>query len=274
MKTVYFSATLFRIVCIKHQFADAFQLQNKRRLSRAASSLHKPVSSSVSSSPDGGGRKPVGALHHFPALVLNGDYTPLSYTPLSIWSWQDAIKAVFMGRVSVVAAYDDAVVRSPNCEMQVPSVIVLKSYVRHGEKPAFTRKNVFIRDEFTCQYCGERAGKSKQLTYDHVHPKSKGGGTSWTNVVACCGPCNSRKGDLGLKEAQKILKMRIRRLPKEPSYYELRSKARDCFLAPIDAEPPSHKQDGSSRASALGAAAGTQGRQGRCLHPTWEDFLG
>ena len=131
-----------------------------------------------------------------PALVLNADFRPLSYYPLSLWSWQDAIKAVFLDRVNIVSNYD-RYVRSPTFEMQLPSVVSLKTYIKPSRHPAFTRFNVFLRDAFTCQYCGER----DELTFDHVVPRSKGGTTTWTNVVAACSPCTLRKGDKLCREA-------------------------------------------------------------------------
>ncbi len=125
-----------------------------------------------------------------PALVLNADYRPLSYYPLSLWGWQDAIKAVFLDRVNIVSEYDK-IVKSPSFEIRLPSVVSLKSYVRPSRHPAFTRFNVFLRDRFTCQYCG----RQEDLTFDHVIPRSKGGETTWENVVAACSSCNLRKGD-------------------------------------------------------------------------------
>jgi 5-methylcytosine-specific restriction endonuclease McrA len=125
-----------------------------------------------------------------PALVLNADYRPLSYYPLSLWSWQDALKAVFLERVNIVSEYD-RVVRSPTTEIKLPSVVSLKTYVKPARTPAFTRFNVFLRDKFSCQYCGSPS----DLTFDHVVPRSKGGHTTWTNVVAACSPCNLLKGD-------------------------------------------------------------------------------
>ena len=89
----------------------------------------------------------------FPALVLNADFRPLSYYPLSLWSWQESVKAVFLDRVNIVSEYD-RFVRSPSFEMKLPSVVSLKTYVKPALYPAFTRFNVFLRDRFTCQYCG------------------------------------------------------------------------------------------------------------------------
>jgi 5-methylcytosine-specific restriction endonuclease McrA len=132
-----------------------------------------------------------------PALVLNADYRPLSYYPLSLWSWQDAIKAVFLDRVNIVANYDFAV-HSPSFEMALPSVVSLKSYIRPSRHPAFTRFNVFLRDRFECQYCGSE----NDLTFDHVVPRSKGGQTTWTNVCAACSPCNLAKGNKLPKQAR------------------------------------------------------------------------
>ena len=79
-----------------------------------------------------------------PALVLNADYTPLSYYPLSVWSWQTAIKAVFLERVDIVASYEREV-HSPSWAMKLPSVIALREFVRPSDFPAFTRFNLFLR---------------------------------------------------------------------------------------------------------------------------------
>lgn len=126
-----------------------------------------------------------------PALVLNADYRPLSYYPLSLWSWQDAIKAVFLDRVNIVSEYDFEV-RSPNLSMPLPSVVSLKTFVKPSRSPAFTRFNVFLRDRFECQYCGI----DNDLTFDHLIPRSRGGQTTWENVVTACSSCNLRKGGL------------------------------------------------------------------------------
>lgn len=153
----------------------------------------------------------------YPALVLNADYRPLSYYPLSLWPWQEAIKAVFLDRVDVVSTYDQ-VVRSPSFEMPIPSVVSLKQYVAQDRPPAFTRFNVFLRDSFACQYCGS----AEDLTFDHVVPRSQGGRTSWDNIVAACSPCNLMKGGRTPREAG----MLPRRRPQRPDSHELQRQGR------------------------------------------------
>ena len=129
------------------------------------------------------------SLERCPALVLNADYRPLSYYPLSLWSWQDSIKSVFLDRVTIVSNYD-RVIRSPTLYIKLPSVIALKNFIKPQSNPSFTRFNVFLRDKFSCQYCGA----NKDLTFDHLLPKSKGGVTDWENVVTACSTCNVKKG--------------------------------------------------------------------------------
>ncbi|HUF54987.1 MAG TPA: HNH endonuclease [Thermohalobaculum sp.] len=161
-------------------------------------------------------RQPGGCRDH-PALVLNADYRPLSYFPLSLWPWQEAIKAAFLDRVQIVAEYD-TLVHSPSMAMRLPSVVVLRDYVKPARYPAFTRFNLFLRDEFRCQYCSS----SGELTFDHVTPRSRGGRTTWENVVAACGRCNLRKANLTLRQAN----MSLNRLPRRPEAMELQNKGR------------------------------------------------
>ena len=139
-----------------------------------------------------------------PALVLNADYTPLSYYPLSLWPWQTAVKAMFLERVDVVAHYDREV-HSPSVALKLPSVIALRQFVRPSEYPAFTRFNLFLRDRFRCVYCGSH----KELTFDHVVPRAHGGRTTWENVATACAPCNLKKGGRTPREAH----MHIEREP-------------------------------------------------------------
>ena len=152
-----------------------------------------------------------------PALILNADYRPLSYYPLSLWAWQDAVKAVFLDRVNIISEYERAV-HSPSVEMRLPSVVSLKTYVKPARYPAFTRFNVFLRDRFTCQYCGD----GEELTFDHLVPRSRGGQTTWENVVAACSACNLRKGGKLPNEAR----MRPAQKPFRPSVYQLHNNGR------------------------------------------------
>ena len=140
------------------------------------------------------------SLEKCPALVLNADYRPLSYYPLSLWSWQDSIKSVYLDRVTIVNNYD-RVIRSPSFSMKLPSVIALKSYVKPQSNPNFTRFNVFLRDKFSCQYCGSKS----ELTFDHLLPRSKGGKTDWNNVVTACSGCNVKKGGDLINHSEMIL---------------------------------------------------------------------
>lgn len=152
-----------------------------------------------------------------PALVLNADYRPLSYYPLSLWSWQDAVKAVFLDRVNIIAEYDSWVC-SPSFEMRVPSVIALRDFVKQDRPPAFTRFNLFLRDSFACVYCGS----PDELTFDHVVPRRLGGRTNWTNIVAACSSCNLRKGGRSLSDSQ----MHLGRQPHRPNHHQLQEIGR------------------------------------------------
>ena len=170
-----------------------------------------------------------------PALVLNADFRPLSYFPLSLWPWQDAVKAVFLDRVNIVSEYEREV-HSPSIVFRLPSVVALKEYIPLARRPAFTRFNVFLRDRFACQYCGDGYPAS-ELSFDHVVPRSRGGRTTWDNVVTACTGCNVAKGDRLSKESG----LHPRKVPAHPSNRELQENGR--------AFPPNF------------------------LHESWRDFL-
>lgn len=154
---------------------------------------------------------------NYNCLILNADYQPLSYFPLSLWSWQDAVKAVLLDRVQVVNDYEQTV-RSASFEMQLPSVVALKDYVPQNRAPAFTRFNLFLRDGFMCSYCDSE----QDLTFDHLIPRRLGGKTSWTNIVAACSKCNLRKGGRLPRDA----KMHPRTQPKQPTMHQLQVQGR------------------------------------------------
>lgn len=120
-------------------------------------------------------------------LVLNA-----GYEPMSVVSYRRAVVLVLAGKASVLAADDDAPVRSVHVSMPQPSVIILRRYVRppSGRSVALSRRGVLRRDGFACAYCDGHA-----TTVDHVLPRSRGGGNTWRNLVACCRRCNNIKGN-------------------------------------------------------------------------------
>lgn len=159
-------------------------------------------------------------------LLLNADASPLSVVPLSAVSWQDAIKYMCLDRVTVLEWYDDWIVSSATWETRVPAVVMVKEYIKKNRRANFSRFNVVLRDDFKCQYCSETVSKAS-ATMDHVIPISKGGKTNWGNIVASCGPCNSKKGSKLWKPIN---------IPYEPSYYQLVAKRRNM---PFDIRHPS-----------------------------------
>ena len=130
--------------CRKRRLARGPQLRDGTRLSielrRVRSLVRGAISSPASTRGDG-------HVSEIPTLVLNADFQPLSYFPLSLFGWEDAVKAVVKGSHVIVAEYDQ-VVRSPSTAMRLPSVIALRAYVRPPARVAFTRFNVFLRDRF------------------------------------------------------------------------------------------------------------------------------
>ena len=156
-----------------------------------------------------------------PSLVLNADYRPLSYYPLSLCSWQDAIKAVFLERVTVIESYDK-VVHSPSTSFKLPSVVALKNFVIPQRKPAFTRFNVFLRDNFTCQYCHQKHS-ANELTFDHLIPRCLNGKTTWSNVVSACTSCNLKKG----RRLLRFSEMKLTKMPTRPTSIQLQNNGRN-----------------------------------------------
>ncbi len=125
-------------------------------------------------------------------LLLNADGNPLSVAPLSTLTWQESIKLVWLDRINVLEWHKDWQVHSPNITMTVPSVMMVREYVKRRTNTSFNRSNVYLRDNYICQYCKQMFGH-KDLTLDHVIPKSKGGKTEWTNIVSACRKCNNDK---------------------------------------------------------------------------------
>ncbi|SUZ85296.1 uncharacterized protein METZ01_LOCUS38150, partial [marine metagenome] len=107
-------------------------------------------------------------------LLLNQDGNPLTLWPLSTITWQQAIKALYLDKVTVLRSYDDWICHSQHLALAVPSVVMMAHYHYQKGTVNFTRRNIFLRDRFHCQYC-ERHFSADHLTIDHVIPKSRGG---------------------------------------------------------------------------------------------------
>jgi len=149
-------------------------------------------------------------------LLLNADGLPVSYMPLSTLIWEDAIKYMVLDKADVLMWHDDWIVHSATWETPVPSVMMLREYMKPKVTVRFSRANIYLRDNATCAYCLQPVER-KVATLDHVLPVSKGGKTTWENCVTACAPCNSHKSDItkGWKPKFK---------PYKPDFYELVNK--------------------------------------------------
>lgn len=125
------------------------------------------------------------------------------YEPVEIVSWQRAITLLFLGKVEVVEEYNRNI-KTTSLVIKIPAVVrLLRAFRRHRKPVKFSRVNIYGRDDYRCQYCGD-ARTINELTYDHVVPRSRGGKTNWLNIVTCCQDCNRRKanrtpGEAGMK---------------------------------------------------------------------------
>src|SRR5437763_4391150 len=116
------------------------------------------------------------------------------YEPVKIVSWQRAITLLFLGKVEVIEEYDRDI-RSCSLLIKIPSVVRLLNAIRRHKQPVkFSRVNIYGRDRYTCQFCGDKKPVG-ELTYDHVVPRSQGGTTTWTNIVTACETCNRKKAN-------------------------------------------------------------------------------
>ncbi len=129
-------------------------------------------------------------------LVLSADFRPVLVVPRA-----RAFTLVFANKARVIEHYAEATVRSVHAEHVVPAVIVLSAPVQYRKtRIKFTRRALYKRDNYQCQYCGEGFAPA-DLTFDHVIPVSRGGKTSWDNIVACCVRCNRKKANKTPAEA-------------------------------------------------------------------------
>jgi hypothetical protein len=149
-------------------------------------------------------------------LLLNADGMPVGYMPLSTLTWQDAIKYMVLDKANVLAWHENWIVHSASWQTPVPSVMMLRDYMKPKNTVRFSRSNVYLRDEGRCQYCGNHVER-KDATLDHVVPVSKGGKSTWENSTTACAPCNSKKSDQTKGWTPKTK-------PYKPDYYELVNK--------------------------------------------------
>lgn len=146
-----------------------------------------------------------------PSLLLNA-----TFEPIGVISWRKAIILTFLGKAEVISAYHQAI-HSISQTIKLPAVLRLTRYVKYRRQDVkFTRRNIYIRDKYRCQYCG-KVFEPKDLTYDHVIPRSRGGKTTWSNVVTCCHTCNLKKGDRTPKDAG----MTLLNQPREPRWHPM-----------------------------------------------------
>lgn len=173
-------------------------------------------------------------------LVLNADYRPLTTYPLTMLTARQAVEAVYSDKVVVVENWAECF-HSEKVTIQVPKVIALRDYQNINSEPKFCRRSILLRDHFECQYCGDRFSY-EELTWDHLIPKSKGGKTTWTNILTACLDCNGLKankqanysGRRGVKAADG--RLRPLKLPRRPTASEL-------LRAGLEFLPPDVKED-------------------------------
>lgn len=144
--------------------------------------------------------------------------------PHKVVSWQMAVRLQYQGKVNVLETYEEEI-SSPSVTWKIPAVVQLKKpldSMKRGVK--FSRINVFTRDGFRCQYCGARRGM-RELNYDHVIPRIRGGRTIWENIVTSCYPCNDKKAGRTPEQAgMRLMKAPVRPKSLPMSYLQLDRK--------------------------------------------------
>jgi 5-methylcytosine-specific restriction endonuclease McrA len=160
-------------------------------------------------------------------VVLNA-----TYEPITIVSSKRALILFLEGKAMIVEEHPELVVRSPSQTFPVPTSIVLKHFVKgrmvFRTKALLTQRNLFIRDQYTCQYCGrnkQQLKSSEFLTRDHVMPRHIGGRDIWENVVTCCNSCNNKKAYHLLED----INMTLLKIPTAPTIFELWTRQQKKF---------------------------------------------
>lgn len=139
-------------------------------------------------------------------LVLN-----MTYEPINVTTVRRAVLLLLKEKAEVLEVDEGFELRAETMSISRPVVVRLTTYIRlpRDSNRRLTRRTILARDRWTCQYCGSE----ERLTIDHVVPRSKGGEHTWTNVVACCSPCNHQKGDASLRDVG----MKLARIPRAPA---------------------------------------------------------
>jgi 5-methylcytosine-specific restriction endonuclease McrA len=164
-----------------------------------------------------------------PALVLNAHWQPVGVATVAralVKVWSDVARVVdpvdyqlynWADWTAIRPERGEPYISTPRLQVRVPEVVTLRSYDKvPGQVVTFSRRNVFKRDHFTCQYCGVQPG-SEDLTIDHVVPRCQGGVSAWDNCVLACTECNARKGDQTPEQAG----MPLRKRPSRPRWVVL-----------------------------------------------------
>lgn len=152
-------------------------------------------------------------------LLLNADMQPVSLLPLSVVEWQESIRYMVLDKVKVLEWHEDWIVHSARWQTCVPAVIMLNQYQKPKHTMRLSKRNIFLRDAYTCQYCGTTVTEVT-ATLDHVLPVSLGGKTTWENSATACKSCNYKK-------AAHVGKMKPKVTPYKPTFWDLVAKRRD-----------------------------------------------
>lgn len=149
------------------------------------------------------------------ALILNNSYQPLSLFPLSVTTSEDAIHNYLGGSCDIVVSYDEPILTPSRTDLYWPSVVANKNSHSFKKELRLRKELLYYRDHCICMYCGTPL-TTRTLTFDHVHPSSKGGQHSWDNVVAACKECNNKKtNEINPK------KWKPKKAPWTPTYYQM-----------------------------------------------------
>lgn len=148
-------------------------------------------------------KRAISLIYQGHALVID----PENYQTYDFEDWKDVSQ-------KLIKVDSKEIISSPSLTIRIPKIIVLLFYDKMPKnKIKFSRKNLFERDKWTCQYCGKKPVKS-ELNLDHIIPKALGGKTTWENIVASCFKCNTKKGVKTLNQ----LGWKLKKVPKKPDY--------------------------------------------------------